>query len=127
MPVKRKLLALLASACVALPGASARGAGKPAGAGNAPGAVRVFDTGVRSPGPIPPRVLARRAGWTELRPDGAGKFTEVGLLTGLAYDLHGIGHGTMAVECASRAGECRPCACGPPAASSRCRISSPTT
>ncbi len=32
--------------------------------------------------------------------DGAGKFTEVGLLTGLAYDLHGIGHGTMAVECA---------------------------
>jgi hypothetical protein len=34
-----------------------------------------------------------------LQNDGSGKFQEVGLLTGLAYDLHGIGHGTMGVEC----------------------------
>jgi hypothetical protein len=27
-------------------------------------------------------------------------FTEVGLLAGLAYDMHGIGQGTMGVECA---------------------------
>jgi hypothetical protein len=32
--------------------------------------------------------------------DGTGKFTEVGLLAGLAYDLQGTVHGTMAVECA---------------------------
>jgi hypothetical protein len=31
--------------------------------------------------------------------DGSGNFQEVGLLAGLAYDLHGIGHGTMGVEC----------------------------
>jgi hypothetical protein len=34
-----------------------------------------------------------------LRNEGAGKFREVGLQTGLAFDLHGIGHGTMGVEC----------------------------
>jgi hypothetical protein len=28
-----------------------------------------------------------------------GRFEEVGLFTGLAYDLHGIGQGTMGVEC----------------------------
>jgi hypothetical protein len=33
------------------------------------------------------------------RNDGTGRFEEVGLLSGLAYDLHGIGQGTMAVEC----------------------------
>ncbi len=33
------------------------------------------------------------------RNDGTGKFEEVGLLAGLAYDLHGVGHGTMGVEC----------------------------
>jgi enediyne biosynthesis protein E4 len=33
-----------------------------------------------------------------LRNDGTGRFKEVGLLTGLAYDLHGVGHGTMGVE-----------------------------
>ena len=32
--------------------------------------------------------------------DGTGKFQEVGLLTGMAYDLQGSVHGTMAVECA---------------------------
>ena len=32
--------------------------------------------------------------------DGTGKFREVGLLAGLAYDLQGTVHGTMAVECA---------------------------
>ena len=32
--------------------------------------------------------------------DGSGSFQEVGLLTGLAYDLHGQGQGTMGVECA---------------------------
>lgn len=32
--------------------------------------------------------------------DGKGHFKEVGLLTGLAYDLHGIGQGTMGVDCA---------------------------
>lgn len=32
--------------------------------------------------------------------DGKGKFTEVGLLTGLAYDRNGIGLGTMGVDCA---------------------------
>lgn len=31
--------------------------------------------------------------------DGKGRFKEIGLLTGLAYDLHGIGLGTMGVEC----------------------------
>jgi enediyne biosynthesis protein E4 len=34
-----------------------------------------------------------------LRNDGKGRFEEVGLFTGLAYDLHGIGQGTMGVEC----------------------------
>ena len=32
--------------------------------------------------------------------DGKGHFTEVGLLTGLAYDRNGIGLGTMGVDCA---------------------------
>jgi len=32
--------------------------------------------------------------------DGAGNFEEVGLLSGLAYDLQGVGQGTMGVECA---------------------------
>lgn len=31
--------------------------------------------------------------------DGTGKFEEVGLLTGLAYDLSGTAQGTMSVEC----------------------------
>lgn len=31
--------------------------------------------------------------------DGKGKFDEVGLTSGLAYDLNGIGQGTMGVEC----------------------------
>ena len=31
--------------------------------------------------------------------DGSGKFEEVGLRASLAYDLHGIGLGTMGVEC----------------------------
>jgi enediyne biosynthesis protein E4 len=34
-----------------------------------------------------------------LRNDGSGRFEEVGLVTGLAYDLHGVGQGTMGVEC----------------------------
>jgi len=34
------------------------------------------------------------------RNDGAGRFEEVGLQTGLAYDMHGVGQGTMGVECA---------------------------
>ncbi len=34
-----------------------------------------------------------------LKNDGTGRFEEVGLFTGLAYDLHGIGQGTMGVEC----------------------------
>jgi enediyne biosynthesis protein E4 len=33
------------------------------------------------------------------RNDGSGRFDEVGLLSGLAYDLHGIGQGTMGVDC----------------------------
>ena len=33
------------------------------------------------------------------RNDGAGHFEEVGLLSGLAYDMHGVGQGTMGVEC----------------------------
>jgi len=32
--------------------------------------------------------------------DGKGRFEEVGLLSGLAYDMHGVGQGTMGVECA---------------------------
>jgi len=32
--------------------------------------------------------------------DGTGRFTEVGLISGLAYDALGNVHGTMAVECA---------------------------
>ncbi len=31
--------------------------------------------------------------------DGTGVFEEVGLLTGVAYDLEGVGHGSMGVEC----------------------------
>jgi len=31
--------------------------------------------------------------------DGTGKFAEVGLLSGMAYDLAGVGQGTMGVEC----------------------------
>lgn len=31
--------------------------------------------------------------------DGTGKFEEVGLITGLAYDLHGDDQGSMGVEC----------------------------
>jgi len=34
------------------------------------------------------------------RNDGHGRFEEVGLLAGLAYDVHGVGQGTMGVECA---------------------------
>ena len=34
-----------------------------------------------------------------LKNDGTGHFEEVGLFTGLAYDLHGVGQGTMGVEC----------------------------
>lgn len=33
------------------------------------------------------------------RNDGRGHFDEAGLATGLAYDQHGIGQGTMGVEC----------------------------
>lgn len=33
------------------------------------------------------------------RNDGSGRFEEVGLLSGLAYDAHGVGQGTMGVEC----------------------------
>jgi hypothetical protein len=33
------------------------------------------------------------------RNNGAGRFEEVGLLAGLAYDMHGVGQGTMGVEC----------------------------
>ncbi len=32
--------------------------------------------------------------------DGSGHFEEVGLLSGLAYDLNGVGQGSMGVECA---------------------------
>jgi hypothetical protein len=31
--------------------------------------------------------------------DGKGRFKEVGLLSGLAYDINGIGQGTMGVDC----------------------------
>ena len=31
--------------------------------------------------------------------DGTGKFVEVGLMTGLAYDFHGEGQGSMGVDC----------------------------
>ena len=31
--------------------------------------------------------------------DGTGKFEEVGLITGLAYDLHGDEHGSMGIDC----------------------------
>lgn len=31
--------------------------------------------------------------------DGTGHFKEVGLISGLAFDLHGVGMGTMGVEC----------------------------
>lgn len=41
------------------------------------------------------------------RNDGAGHFEEVGLLTGLAYDMHGVGQGTMGVECADFDGDGR--------------------
>ncbi|MGB1055096.1 MAG: FG-GAP repeat domain-containing protein, partial [Limisphaerales bacterium] len=34
------------------------------------------------------------------RNDGAGHFTEVGLLSGLAFDANGVGLGTMGVDCA---------------------------
>lgn len=34
------------------------------------------------------------------RNEGGGKFKEVGLLSGLAYDMNGIGLGTMGVDCA---------------------------
>ena len=33
------------------------------------------------------------------RNDGSGHFEEVALVTGLAYDMHGVGMGTMGVEC----------------------------
>jgi len=39
------------------------------------------------------------AGNSIFRNDGAGKFEEVGLATGLAYDLSGQAQGTMGVEC----------------------------
>lgn len=32
--------------------------------------------------------------------DGTGKFTEVGLMAGLAYDLHGDDQGSMGIDCA---------------------------
>jgi hypothetical protein len=31
--------------------------------------------------------------------DGSGRFTEVGLMAGVAFDLNGIGHGSMGVAC----------------------------
>ena len=31
--------------------------------------------------------------------DGTGKFQEVGLISGLAYDSHGVGQGTMGIDC----------------------------
>lgn len=34
------------------------------------------------------------------RNNGKGVFEEVGLLSGLAYDQHGVGQGTMGIECA---------------------------
>jgi len=34
------------------------------------------------------------------RNEGRGKFVERGLISGLAYDVNGVGQGTMAVECA---------------------------
>jgi hypothetical protein len=34
------------------------------------------------------------------RNDGKGHFEEVGLMCGLAFDMHGIGQGTMGVDCA---------------------------
>lgn len=33
------------------------------------------------------------------RNDGSGKFDEVGLIAGIAYDLHGDEHGSMGVDC----------------------------
>lgn len=39
------------------------------------------------------------AGNSVFENDGTGKFEEVGLLTGLAYDLSGTAQGTMGVEC----------------------------
>jgi len=38
--------------------------------------------------------------------DGTGKFEEVGLLTGLAYDLGGTAQGTMGVECGDYNNDC---------------------
>jgi enediyne biosynthesis protein E4 len=32
--------------------------------------------------------------------DGTGRFTEIGLMTGLAYDLHGEDQGSMGIDCA---------------------------
>ncbi len=34
-----------------------------------------------------------------MRNNGTGRFEEVGMFTGLAFDLHGMGQGTMGVEC----------------------------
>jgi hypothetical protein len=34
------------------------------------------------------------------RNNGQGRFEEVGLSTGLAFDMHGVGQGTMGLECA---------------------------
>lgn len=34
------------------------------------------------------------------RNDGRGRFEEVGLASGLAFDMHGIGQGTMGIDCA---------------------------
>ncbi|MGE3310023.1 MAG: CRTAC1 family protein [Limisphaerales bacterium] len=42
------------------------------------------------------------------RNDGTGRFEEVGLLAGLAYDVHGVGQGTMGVECADFDNDGRP-------------------
>ncbi len=38
--------------------------------------------------------------------DGTGKFEEVGLLTGLAYDVSGTAQGTMGVDCADYNNDC---------------------
>jgi hypothetical protein len=39
--------------------------------------------------------------------DGTGKFEEVGLLTGLAYDIQGHEHGSMGIDCGDYDNDCR--------------------
>lgn len=46
------------------------------------------------------------AGNSVFENDGTGKFEEVGLLTGLAYDLSGTAQGTMGVECGDYNNDC---------------------